>query len=92
MQQSITQLAKKHQSAAAALALSKTWTYAELTEKAEASIRSSIGLAQRYSSESLEHRHHKTVAWGVYWGWFNLTFGCQLQGDAAKLEALAEGL
>lgn len=92
MQQSITNPIKKHQITKSGAQAQKTWTYAELTEKTEAAIRSSIGLAQRYSAESLERRHHKTVAWGLYWGWLNLTWGCQLQGDAARLEALAEGL
>lgn len=92
MQQSITQLAQKHQSAAAALARSKTWTYVEITAAAEKSIQTGIDLARRHPAGTSERRFQEAVTWGIYWGWYRLTFGCQMQGDAERLKNLAEAV
>ena len=95
MQQSITYSEKKHKATAvpaSRLPTEKTWTYAEITAAAEKGIQTGIDLARRYPAGTSEHRFQEAVTWGIYWGWYRLTFGCQMQDDVTRLKNLAEAV
>lgn len=92
MQQSITNTLKERQIAQGEQASAKLWSYAEITAAAEQAIQTGAELAKRHPANSSERRFHGAVTWGIYWGWFRLTFDGHLQSDVARLKALAEDL
>lgn len=59
----------------------KTWTYDELTEKAESEIKRLM---------QSKYQNVKDSAFGAYMLWYNITVGWQKDGDAEKMVALTK--
>ena len=70
--------------------MDKQWTYSDVTEQAEISIHRLMESAAKDSAATDSDRclFYRTAAWGVWYGWNQLTMGCQEQGDTQRLEAM----
>ncbi|WP_224962576.1 hypothetical protein [Geomonas subterranea] len=68
----------------------KSWTYAELTKKAEKQILRLMKTAAE-AKDSDEEKLYREWAYGVFLGWSDLTFGWIQDGDLERLENLTKG-
>lgn len=65
----------------------KTWSYKQITEAIEYSIRVEMELAEQTADVRMKHIHQCRGA-GALGAWRALTMGWQVQGDYRRLEAL----
>lgn len=65
----------------------KSWTYAEITEETITKIEQ---LKQQANTKAGNKAHLKEWAYGVYLGWYFLTYGWQEEGDKERMEQLTE--
>lgn len=67
----------------------KSWSYKQITESAETSIRHFMALAQKQSDPDLQ-RFHRTAAYGALVCWEDLTMGWMKDGDRERMNALTQ--
>lgn len=68
----------------------KSWSYQQITEKAEESIQRSMGLAKEAAVKGDDGGCHifHCFAKGAYFAWSDLTMGWQTDDAGKRLEAL----